>query len=113
MSSRPAETPYLTQTLAKGLEVLAALSAHREVSLTELGTELRMSAPTLFRILATLVALGYAEKLPESGRYRATLKTWALGAQVVQRLSLREVARPSLEALCAETKEAPHLAVRE
>jgi len=112
MSSRAAGTPYLTQTLAKGLEVLEALSAHRDTSLTELGGGLRMSAPTLFRILATLVALGYAEKL-ESGRYRATLKTWAMGAQVLQRLNLREVARPHLEALCAAAEEAPHLAVRE
>ena len=112
MSSRAARTPYLTQTLAKGLEVLEALSARREASLTEFAGQLGISTPTLFRMLATLVTLGYAEKLAD-GRYRSTLKTWAMGAQVLQRLNLREAARPHLEGLCAATHEAPHLAVRE
>ena len=114
MSSRSAHVPrYPTQTLAKGLAVLEALSARSDASLTDLSADLGISAPTLFRILATLVACGYVEKLATSGRYRATLRSWALGAQVLQRLNLLDIARPHLEALCAETREAPHLAVRE
>jgi len=107
-----AERPiYFTATLAKGLDILEALSAVEDSSLTELGRRLGVSGPTLFRILATLAARGYAEKHPVTGRYRATLKSWALGAQVVRRLTLRDVARPHLEVLLAETREAPHLAV--
>jgi IclR family KDG regulon transcriptional repressor len=110
----PLERPaYFTATLAKGLDILEALSGVEDSSLTELGRRLGVSGPTLFRILATLVARGYAEKHPATGRYRATLKSWALGAQVVRRLTLRDVARPHLESLLAETREAPHLAVLE
>jgi IclR family KDG regulon transcriptional repressor len=110
----PLERPaYFTATLAKGLDILEALSSVEDSSLTELGRRLGVSGPTLFRILATLVARGYAEKHPATGRYRATLKSWALGAQVVRRLTLRDVARPHLESLLAETREAPHLAVLE
>ena len=107
-SRRPA---YFTATLAKGLDVLEALSGLENASLTELSGQLGVSGPTLFRILATLTARGYAEKHARTGRYRATLKSWSLGAQVARRLTLRDAARPHLEALLAETREAPHLAV--
>jgi DNA-binding IclR family transcriptional regulator len=107
---RPA---YFTATLAKGLDILEALSGVEDSSLTDLSRRLGVSGPTLFRILATLAARGYVEKHGETGRYRATLKSWALGAQVVRRLTLRDVARPYLEILLAETGEAPHLAVLE
>ncbi len=109
----PERPAYFTATLAKGLDILEALSSVEESSLTELGRRLGVSGPTLFRILATLTARGYAAKHPVTGRYRATLKSWALGAQVVRRLTLRDVARPHLETLLAETREAPHLAVLE
>lgn len=109
----PERPAYFTATLAKGLDILEALSGVEDSSLTELARRLRVSGPTLFRILATLAARGYAEKHPVTGRYRATLKSWALGAQVVRRVTLRDVARPYLETLLADTREAPHLAVLE
>jgi len=105
---RPA---YFTATLAKGLDVLEALSALESAGLSELARRLGVSTPTLFRILATLAERGFVEKNARSGRYRATLKAWTLGALVARRLSLREVARPHLEALLRESEEAPHLAV--
>ena len=112
-SPAPGRPAYFTATLAKGLDILEALSSVEDSSLTDLSRRLGVSGPTLFRILATLTARGYAEKHNQTGRYRATLKSWALGAQVVRRLTLRDVARPHLEALLAETREAPHLAVLE
>jgi len=112
-SAIPQRPAYFTATLAKGLDVLEALTGVEDSSLTELSRRLGVSGPTLFRILATLTARGYAEKHPGTGRYRATLKSWALGAQVVRRLTLRDVARPHLERLLEETREAPHLAVLE
>lgn len=103
--------PYFTATLAKGLDVLETLSALEGAGLTELGKHTGVTAPTLFRILATLGERGFVEKNAVTGRYRATLKAWALGALVARRLSLRDVARPHLEALLVESQEAPHLAV--
>ena len=105
---RPA---YFTATLAKGLDVLEALSSLESAGLSELAHRLKVSTPTLFRILATLAERGFVEKNARTGRYRATLKAWALGALVARRLTLREVARPHLEALLRESEEAPHLAV--
>jgi len=112
-ATTPGRPAYFTATLAKGLDILEALSGIEDSSLTDLSRSLGVSGPTLFRILATLTARGYVAKHARTGRYRATLKSWALGAQVARRLTLRDVARPHLETLLAETREAPHLAVLE
>jgi len=100
----------LTATLAKGLEVLEALSEVEEIGLSALARRLGVSGPTLFRLLATLVACDYVEKSP-AGRYRLTLKTWELGAKAVRRIGLRDAARPFMDQLAAETQEAVHLSV--
>ncbi len=109
MSTRPA---YLTATLAKGLDVLEALSEVEETGLSELARKLGVSNPTLFRILATLGARGYVRKSPP-GRYRLTLKPWEIGAKAVRRIRLRDVARPFVERLAAATRETVHLSVLE
>lgn len=107
MSTRPA---YLTATLAKGLDVLEALSDVEETGLSELARRLGVSGPTLFRILATLVARGYVQKSAAS-RYRLTLKAWEIGAKAVRRIRLGDVARPFMERLAAATSETVHLSV--
>ena len=107
MSIKPA---YLTATLAKGLDVLEALSDVEEIGLSDLSRKQGVSGPTLFRILATLGACGYVHKSP-AGRYRLTLKAWEIGAKAVRRLALRDVARPFLERLAAETQETVNLSV--
>ncbi len=99
-----------TATLEKGLEVLEALADLEEIGLSELARRLGLSAPTVFRMLATLVACGYVQKLP-SGRYRLTLKSWEIGAKAVRRITLRDVARPFLERLVADAAETVHLSV--
>jgi IclR family transcriptional regulator, KDG regulon repressor len=99
----------LTATLGKGLEVLEALADVEETGLTELARRLEASPPTLFRILSTLVAHGYAQK--QGGRYRLSLKPWELGAKAVRRLKLRELARRHLASLAESSGEAAHLAV--
>ena len=107
MSIRPA---YLTATLAKGLDVLEALAEVEEIGLTDLARRLGVAGPTLFRILATLTARGYVQKSPAT-RYRLTLKAWEIGAKAVRRIALRDVARPFLARLLAETEETVHLSV--
>jgi DNA-binding IclR family transcriptional regulator len=99
-----------TATLAKGLEVLEALSDVEEIALSELARRLEMAAPTLFRLLATLTLCGYVQK-SATGRYRLTLKAWELGAKAVRRIALRDVARPFMERLVAETAETVHLSL--
>lgn len=106
------KSAYMAATLVKGLEALESLSEVEAAGLTELAQRLKLPGPTLFRLLATLVASGYVQKSADS-RYRLTLKAWEVGARVVGRMPLRELARPFLERLGAQTKETVHLSVQE
>jgi len=108
-ATRTDAPPYLTATLAKGLDVLEALAEREEAGLTELANEIGLSGPTLFRILATLTAAGYVQK--SAGRYRVSLKMWELGARAVRRLNLGELARPAMERVVRASDEAAHLAM--
>jgi IclR family transcriptional regulator, KDG regulon repressor len=103
---------YLATTLIKGLEVLEALSELEASGLSELAQRVGLPVPTLYRILATLAAQGYVHKSADS-RYRLTLKAWEIGAKVVGRMPLIDLARPFLTRLAAETEEAVHLSVQE
>ncbi len=100
---------YMAATLAKGLEVLEALSEVEETGLTELARRIEISGPTLFRLLATLASAGYVQK--SGSRYRMTLKAWEIGSKAVRRLKLRDLVRPRAERLAARSAEAAHLAV--
>ena len=91
-------------TLQKGLRLLEALSASGTPrGVADLARELDLTRSNAFRLLGSLVALGYAGKDPESGRYVATLRGWEFGARVLGRLAPRRVAQPYLRSLHGET----------
>jgi DNA-binding IclR family transcriptional regulator len=107
---------YFVATLAKALETLEALAqvnaeGDADIGLTELAKRVRLSVPTLFRILSTLQSRGYVQKNAQTSHYHLTLKTWEVGAAAVRRLTIREVARPWMEQLVKDTGETAHLAI--
>lgn len=105
--------PKLDSTLSKGLMILETLTAHRGgKGVTELSKELGLTKSNTFRLLQTLCALGYAKNNADK-TYSATLKTWQIGRTSVENLNLREVARPVMQQLAAETDEVIYLAVPE
>jgi DNA-binding IclR family transcriptional regulator len=103
-----------SQTLAKGL-MLLELVADRQggygVGLVELARELGWNKSTTHRLLATLVALGYAQQDPESGWYRIGLKAFQLGAAYSRDLDLRREAASILIDLQQETDQGVSLVV--
>ncbi len=102
----------LVNSLAKGLRVLEAFSADRpEMTLTEVAGAAKLDPGTAFRMLNTLVMLGYIARIPESKRFRLTLKVTDLGFHAIARADLREVARPILRSLVGEVNEAASLGV--
>ncbi|MFC3117963.1 IclR family transcriptional regulator [Jhaorihella thermophila] len=79
---------------------------------SELARELGLTKSNVFRLLQTLVALGYVQAT-EDKLYRATLKTWRVGRAVVENVNLRDLAAPAMEVLARETGETIYLAVQE
>lgn len=108
------DSELILSTLDKGLHVLEALAdvgPATGLSLTELSRMLGMHRTTLLRMLTTLQARGYVSRDPISDRYQLGMKVLALSATLLRRLDIRQVARPTLQALCAETGELVHLVV--
>lgn len=102
----------LVNSLAKGLRILEAFSAERsELTLSEVASLAGLDPGTTFRMLNTLVMLGYLRRIPEGKRFRLTLKVVDLGLHAIARADLREIARPILRSLVGEVNEAASLGV--
>lgn len=96
----------MDSTLLKGLAVLDALvRAESDQSVSDLAEQLGLVRSNIHRTLQTLVHAGFAEQVPDSVRYRPTLRLWELGYLALQRFDIREAARPVLERLSNQTSE--------
>jgi DNA-binding IclR family transcriptional regulator len=71
----------------------------------EIARRTGINASTVSRLLATLADAGLVEHVAGTGRYRLGIRLLQLGNAVLARLDLREIARPHLTALTAETGE--------
>ena len=81
----------------KGLKLLEALCLAREpVGITDLSRSIDMNLSAVQRLLGTLVKLGYAEQIAKSRKYRSTLMTWEIGAQVLRDNIYRRALHPIL-----------------
>ena len=89
----------------RAFSVLDALSDGGELGTNEIARRTGINASTVSRLLATLASARFVEHVPESGRYRLSLRLIELGNAVLGRLDLRELARPHLQALVRETGE--------
>ena len=79
--------------------------------LAELSVRTGLPKPTVHRLAAELVALGWLERT--GPHYRLGAKLFELGSLVPRRRDLREVALPFLQDLFEATRETVHLGVRE
>lgn len=108
--ARP-ETPLL-RTVRNALGALEQLAAAgRPLGVTELGRRLGLPPSSTHRLLATLVATGYAVPVVGTGRYRSGPALVRLGTRSTPPPLLRDVAHPVLDRLAEATGETAHLAV--
>ncbi|HEY7561199.1 MAG TPA: IclR family transcriptional regulator [Gaiellaceae bacterium] len=90
----------------RAIVVLDALAGDDgELGTNEIARRTGLHASTVSRLLATLADAGIVEHVEDTGRYRLGIRLLQLGNAVLARLDLREVARPELRALVAETGE--------
>lgn len=96
----------MSATVEKALLIVETLSKSQiPIGVSELGRKLGMNKSTIFRLLDTLCRRGYTRKDPASSGYVLTTKLWELGVGVLQKLTLRDVARPVMEAVTLATGE--------
>jgi len=99
------------KTAAKTFALLERLAARDQpLRVSEIAREMGIAKSNAHRILSTLVELGYGQRTGQ-GTYRPTLRLWEIGVQILNRMDVRRLARPVLEAIASQTDETVHLAI--
>jgi len=107
-------TERVDTTLVKGLALLEELAGSpRALGVTELGARLEMNKSSVHRLMQTLCRTGFAVQDAERGGYRAGLKLWRLGCQVMDQNGLRHLAEGAMDRLVRLSGESVHLSMRE
>jgi IclR family pca regulon transcriptional regulator len=102
----------LVQFLAKGFRVLGAFTATKtELTLKEISLCTGLDSGTVFRMVHTLISLGYLQRVDNTRRFRLSLKVLDLGFNAIAQTDLRNTARPILWSLVGDVNEAASLAV--
>jgi IclR family mhp operon transcriptional activator len=84
------------RSLKRGLRVLALLNQTENVSITELARHLALPRTTAERVLLTLLAEGYVQRVPDDKRYRLSAKVCSLAGGFSEDCWVVQVATPLL-----------------
>ena len=102
----------IVKSVAKAFAVMQAFGPDTtELVLADVARAARMDNATAFRLLNTLVLLGYVEKVPDTRRFRLTFKCLDIGFAAIARSDIRSLARPMLRAIVGEQIEAASIGV--
>ena len=102
--------PPQVKTVEKALKLLLHLArVPGELGLQEVSRAVGVHPSTAYRLLSVLAHYGFLRVGSGPGRYALGLRLAELGHTVLERLTLREKARPLLERLMRETRETVHL----
>lgn len=108
------QTRGMIASLAKGLRILEYIaSSPGEVRLRSVAAHFDMDRSAAFRILATLEALGYVVKDPETKAYSPGVALARLRRQARRRHELIEITNPFLRRLSEQTGQTGYLAILE
>jgi IclR family pca regulon transcriptional regulator len=106
------ESKNVVYSVAKCFRVMEAFTGEApELLLSEVARRAEVDNATAFRLLNTLVALGYVEKNEAAKRFRLSLKCLDLGFNAIARMDLRQIARPMLHKLVLEGAGAASIGV--
>jgi IclR family transcriptional regulator, pca regulon regulatory protein len=104
----------LIASLAHGLSVLEAVAAHREpVPLALLADSVGMKKTSTWRLVHTLVHLGYVRQDPKTRTFQPAPRILALGYSYFDGLDLKQSSTPFLQDLAERFNETVNLAVQD
>ncbi|HZT39121.1 MAG TPA: IclR family transcriptional regulator [Bryobacteraceae bacterium] len=109
--TRARDAKSMVLSLAKGFRVLEVFSAEEpQLTLSQIATRAALDPGTAFRLVKTLVMLGYLQ--PAEGKsYRLGWKILDLGFNAFGRMDLHTIARPILRSLVGSVNEAASIGV--
>jgi DNA-binding IclR family transcriptional regulator len=105
---------YLVPGLERGLRILTEFSAREPVlGAPELSRRIGIPRTTTFRLLQTLEALGFLERVNGDRQFRLGVAVLRLGFEYLSSLELTDFGQPVLERLRDSTGLSTHLLIRD
>jgi len=102
----------IVKSVAKAFAVLHSFKPDvTELVIADVARAAGIDNATAFRMLNTLVSLGYVEKVEGSRRFRLTFKCLELGFSAIARSDMRALGRPLLRSLVGDRIEAASIGV--
>ncbi|WP_134699429.1 IclR family transcriptional regulator [Ammoniphilus sp. YIM 78166] len=102
------------QSVERAFRITECFSIEKpELSLGEIAKKTGLTKSTVFRLLSTLLQLGYIKQDWQTQRYSLGFKFFHLGAIVISNTMLRETAIPFMKKLSEETDETISLNIAE
>ena len=99
-------------SVGKAFAVLKSFtSEHFELTLSEVAARADLDRGTAFRLIQTLIELGYLQAVPQSRRFRLGVACLDLGYTVLSHGSLRTIVEPLLRDLVPEVGDAASLGI--
>lgn len=113
MKATPKESTRHIEAVQKALAILDCFQDAPELSVAEIGQRLGIYRSRAMRLAGTLEAGGYLVRNPENSRYRLGAQILSLAAAFERSHTIRDLVRPVLRRLAAETGESVALYVPE
>lgn len=101
------------QSVERAVRLLELLAQHTELSLGQLASLAGMHKSTAYRLLHTLMGLGYVAQDEDQGNYRVGLRLVEMGGRAMRSWPLHRAAEPAMERLAESLGEAVNLAVED
>ncbi len=102
----------IVKSVKKAFAVLQAFRPNsHELVLADVARAAGLDNATAFRLLNTLVMLGYVERVGDTRRFRLSFKCLELGYSAIARSDLRSLGRPLLRDIVGERIEAASIGV--
>lgn len=99
-------------SVGKAFAVLKSFSSEAfELTLSEVAARADLDRGTAFRLIQTLIELGYLQAVPQSRRFRLGIACLDLGYTVLSHGSLRTIVEPLLRDLVPEVGDAASLGI--
>ena len=97
---KPLDVKNVVRSLAKGFRILQAFKPDEaEMTLSQIAARTSLDSGTTFRLINTLVSLGYLARVSGTRRYRLGLKVLDLGFSTIGAMDVVRNARPILRSL--------------
>lgn len=100
----------LAQVVGKADEILELLRRNRELTVTEIATQVGLPRSSTHRLIATLEEIGFVEAAPDG--YHLGLRLFTLGKIVASQLPILRNTEPMMRQLSESTGETIFLTVR-